>query len=83
MASPSSVYPRPNHRAPTPAAARPQVIAAVRPFPTDAERFAMLWGSSEAGRRRHDLIELKRRAALVAIVGSLILALLLLAGTVA
>ena len=82
MASPSSVYPLPSHRALTPPPPRSQVATAVRPLPTAAERFAMLWGSSEAGRRRHDLIELKRRAALVAIVGSFILALLLLAGTV-
>ncbi|MGI9613985.1 MAG: hypothetical protein ACR2QO_13840 [Acidimicrobiales bacterium] len=54
----------------------------MRTLPTDAERFAMLWGNGEAGRRRHDLIELKRRAALVAIVGSFILALLLVAGAV-
>ena len=83
MPSPSSVYPPPSHRERPRHRVAPAPVVAVRPLPTDREHYAMLWGSTPAGRRRIELIELKRRAALVALIGSFILALLMLTGALA
>jgi hypothetical protein len=60
---------------------RPTAI--VRTVPTDRDPYAMLWGPTPALRRRKELIELKRRAALVALLGSFVLALFMLMGALA
>ena len=51
-----------------------------RAIRTDRQFYAELWGSTPAGRRRIELIEQRRVAAMVAIAGAMVLAILLLAG---
>jgi hypothetical protein len=55
-----------------------QAAPVVHAVPADREHYALLWGTSSAGRRQIELVELKRRAALVALVGSFVLALIML-----